>query len=355
MGEGVTPENEGEESEEKTTVTYLYRLGLVVVIVAVWLAARMTLTTTERLRALKSPLVCAHGGAHGGDIGKGETNALHLLSGPRPNTDSSLRAALAAGYPCVEVDASLSVDKSILAAHARDFTEFSEHVERFSGSRSALGHALLSATLPVLPSRAVLEDGLESCSSIIAKRIDSLRGGDGVISLDEALQILCTSTTPLQLLIIDLKADLKTMADSEVVLLLESTAQTLAKYKSRCSGTKIVLASKVDKIVNTMQFMRDSGTLPSTLSLAYVVMNGTLSNRVDGVHEPIFNRPSGDVALIHHKQVDAHLVRQLASASRMAIAWTVESEVEVKAMVEAGVHAIITNRPFAMVKAIRDG
>jgi glycerophosphoryl diester phosphodiesterase len=166
--------------------------------------------------------------------------------------------------------------------------------------------------------------------------------GDGVLTLEQGLDLLCGLDTDLD---VDLKLRgyelrvvdaLRRRGYLDRVLLSTMEAESLAVV--RAAAPEVRLGLSVPKIRHN-PFASPLTAAPAYLGLQWLkrVMPARAAREV--------REGRVDAIMANHHLVTPGLVRAVAAAGGEVYAWTVDSEARMRAMRAMGVHAVITNDP----------
>ncbi|KAG2452907.1 hypothetical protein HYH02_002250 [Chlamydomonas schloesseri] len=284
----------------------------------------------------RPPMVCAHGG-----------DTTHAP----PNTVSAFRNALAAGADCVEIDAAMSKDGVLIVMHVRELAQL------LGGSRKGV-------QVGDLPS-----------SELLALRWPS---GEYVMSVEEAVRL----TSPfVDVVTLDVKNyNDKSGQPTDELAMAEALVGLVAA--TRC--TNCLVWAKSDRVVRRIL------ELSPGQRTGYIVMNETEESRQLGMHQPLrFGGPaaapsphhlrgqqapdapggsgSGSTGVprqpasvhtqpavvgVHFAMVEPALLNVLHGAGKQLYAWTINHAEVLRAVLDVGVDALVTNYPLTALEAI---
>ncbi|KAG2489720.1 hypothetical protein HYH03_011827 [Edaphochlamys debaryana] len=285
-------------------------------------------------------MVCAHGG--------------DTTRNP-PNTGAAFSAALAAGADCVEVDAAMSRDGVLVVLHVRELAQ--------------------------LLGKTGMQVGDLPSSDLLSLRWAS---GESVIGVEEAVRLTSPFVSCVTL-------DVKTYnGKGGEELDGPRIAEALVALVGRTGCTNCLIWAKSDAVVRRIL------ELSPGQRTGYIVMNETEEARSLGMHHPLrFGRapvpqlsshhlqrqnyhapgepepPTAPQDLprqparapqpgasqpgvvgVHHAMVEPELADIVHGAGKQLFAWTVNQAEVLKAVLDVGVDALVTNYPQVALEAI---
>jgi len=225
------------------------------------------------------------------------------------NTESSFRAALAAGVDVIETDLRLSADGHLLVAHDSDFS-------RLGGPPKPIAQCTKSELRGI-----ILRDD--------SNRIES------PLFMEDALRMF-----PNAHFNVDLKDPNRDIVHAWVSLLMKS------KSVARC-----VTASFRDKTINlfSKMFANAPVSVPRFEMAAIVLLSYLGIIRRPGKNKKILQAPewAGPIRVLTEKRI-----KKLQKRGWKVHAWTVDNEKDMHRLIEWGIDGIVTNRSSLLRKLL---
>ncbi|GLI62561.1 hypothetical protein VaNZ11_005230, partial [Volvox africanus] len=307
-------------------------------------------------RRTRPPMVCAHGG-----------DTTHAP----PNTVSAFQASLDGGADCVEVDAALSQDGVLVVMHVRELAQ--------------------------LLGRSGVQVGDLTARDLLSLQWPS---GEAVMSVEEAVRLTSPFVSCVTL-------DVKTYNDNAGQPVDEvAIAEALVGLVAATHCTNCLIWAKSDRVVRRVL------ELSPGQRTGYIVMNETEESRQLGMHHPLrfsavqatadgahvrgsgvgdpdqlplthgsvpeYGGSSGSsgrpppspvaaprllappagwrlqpaVVGVHFAMAEPQLLEQLHDAGKQMFVWTINQAEVLRAVLDVGVDALVTNYPLTALEAI---
>ncbi|KXZ54026.1 hypothetical protein GPECTOR_5g136 [Gonium pectorale] len=311
----------------------------------------------------RPPMVCAHGG-----------DTTHAP----PNTVSAFRASLAAGADCVEVDAALSSDGLLVVMHVRELAQLLGRSGVQVGDLS--GSELLSLRWPSGEAVMSVEEAVRltspfvGCVTLDVKTYNDKSGAP----LDEdaiaAALVRLVAATRCSNCLIWAKSDRVVRRVLELspgqrtgYIVMNETAESRQlgmQHPLRFGGTRTVEVAELatagaippqrQRLAERLQppralnpsELRERELAEATRSPAEGGGRGVALARAP----PPTQQPA--VVGVHWAMVEPELLDQLHGAGKQLFAWTINQAEVLRAALDVGVDAIVTNYPLTALEAI---
>ncbi|KAL4425242.1 hypothetical protein ABPG75_009258 [Micractinium tetrahymenae] len=254
------------------------------------------------------PLVCAHGG---------DINAAP------PNTAAAFAAALAGGSRCVEVDVARTKDGQLVVLHSRELA----HLLHLAGRAPRAAHGTAHSPAPQV--------GDYTWAELAALRWE---GGERVELVESVVRRVLGSTDQVTL-------DIKTYSQAGEEVDEDVMAQEVVNLVQRIGCRQCLVWAKSDVVVRLVKEL-----LPGQ-PVGYVVMNETAAARAAGMHR-LLRMPGAEVVALHYAMATHQVTARVHAARKQAHAWTANTAGMMRAVLDAGVDAVVTNHPRRLADAI---
>ncbi|PRW33921.1 glycerophosphodiester phosphodiesterase GDPD4 isoform X1 [Chlorella sorokiniana] len=276
---------------------------------------------SEDFCAAEPPLVCAHGG----DSSDGA---------PR-NTLEAFQAALQQGVPCLEVDVARTSDGRLVVLHPRDLAQL-------LGGSSAAGGAAGGAAADGGSSGADNEQQqpLPQVGDYSWEDLAALRwqGGERVASVEDVLRLAVSAA---QHITLDARTHTSKGGEDDS----KALAAQLVDLVAQTGCSQCLVWAKSDALVKQVK------ELSPDQPVGYIVMNETAAAREAGMHR-LLRLPRAEVAALHHSMASGEVMQKLHAAGQRVHAWTANTAGMMRAVLDAGVYAVVTDHPRHLLAAL---
>ncbi|KAI7843450.1 hypothetical protein COHA_002928 [Chlorella ohadii] len=297
---------------------------------------------SDEFCAAEPPLVCAHGGDSSG--------------GAPVNTLEAFEAALQQGVPCLEVDVARTSDGQLVVLHPRDLAQL---LASESGNASGSGSGSDGSGSGPAAQAGTCSDGEESCDAAADPggsaagqeplpqvgdfswgELAALRwpGGQRVATAEEVLRLVVPAA---QYITLDVKGHAGKGGEADEKVLAAAVVDLIAHTDCR----QCLVWAKSDGLVQRVK------ELSPAQPVGYIVLNETAAAREAGMHR-LLRLPRAEVAALHHSMADAEVTQKLRAAGQRVHAWTANTAGMMRAVLDAGVHAVVTDHPRHLLAAL---